>query len=76
MNATNFHAFNIPFRYDAADEFQEKSISSTPLIQKSSMRKNNNLFLSVISDVLCPMSRYTIIRVLSQLRIFSMTSHG
>jgi hypothetical protein len=62
--STNFHAFSIPFR-NADGLLDMASKSSSLLIQVSSLRKNNNLFTSVINDPLDMVSRYSNNRVLS-----------
>ena len=62
---TNFHAFSIPFRM--------ASKSSSLLIQISSLRRNNNLFASVIKNSFDLISHYTINRVFSRLPASAMT---
>ena len=57
----HFHALTIiPFRYP-------DDMSSSPLIQISSLRRNNDVFLSVIRINSVFISRHTINRVLSRL---------
>jgi hypothetical protein len=77
-DATTFHAFTIPFRESADLLEKEKRCSSSPLIQISSLRRNNNVLTSVISNPLLLMSCYTINRVLSDLAssMIRITSHA
>ena len=64
---TNFHAFSIPFRN------ADSPMSSSLLIQISSLRRNNNLFTSVIKNSFDLISHYTINRVFSRLPASAMT---
>ena len=65
---TNFHAFYIPFRGDPL-----RMASSTLLIQKSSLRRNNNVLTSVIKKPFYLISGYTNNRDLSRLSTSPMT---
>jgi hypothetical protein len=65
--STNFHAFSIPFR----DPDSPLNVTSSPLIQLSLLRRNNNVFTSAIFQNFNFVSRCD--RVLSWLRISSMT---
>ena len=67
-----FHAFTIPFR--EADVLSASCLSSSHLIQKNSLRRNNDVFTLVICSPLHLLSRYTINRVLSGLRVSPLAS--
>jgi hypothetical protein len=65
--STNFHAFSIPFR----DPDSPLNVTSSPLIQLSLLRRNNNVFTSAIFQNFNFVSRCD--RVLSWLRLSSLT---
>ena len=58
---TSFYVFSIPLRVAEGP----LEMSSTLLIQISSLRRNSNVFTSMVDNSLPLMSRYTISRVLS-----------
>ena len=74
---TNFHAFSIPFRNSDGPlkmtRLVRLPISSSLLIQISSLRRNKHVFPSVIYIPLYLVFRYLNNRVLSLLRASSMT---
>ena len=72
-NMSSFlRVFTIPFRDDGI--LRKTAVSSSPLIQISSLRRNNDVFTSVICNPLILLSRYRINLVLSYLRASELTS--
>ena len=71
---TNFHAFSIPFR--KALNVKMNSVSLSLSIQISSMRRNNNVFKSVIYNPFDLISRYANIRIPSRFPASNMTRPG
>ena len=71
-----FHAFSIPFRNPDAPLKRTSPISSSLLIEINSLRRNSNVFTSVIYNPFPLVFRYSNNRVLFCLCAFTMTGPG